>query len=200
MARGVVLVLTVVSAAPCGAWHREPAKGKSARTPLVQTYLPCTAPNTTTSGLTPMPACSPPTVADDLCGFAATPSNSASGRVKAKTRNFDVDLIMSARGLAASCEGLTLCGVASVRVTTDRCVVSPCTVADLIDVFQPSETACCVVTDGKCNVRTTINAEIFDGLRAGERAGIEVLSCGLKRVDGPNPPGTTTFSCGLLAP
>jgi len=37
-------------------------------------------------------------------------------------------------------------------------------------------------------------------LLQGEKTGIEILGCGLKRLDGPNPPSGPTFSCGVLAP
>lgn len=184
------------------AWatHDEPGKGRAAKAALVTAYQACTSPNTTTSGLLPFPACNPPVRSDPLCGFDYQTVSSSSGRVKARTRNFDVDLTMTAKGLSVGCEGLTLCGVASVRVTTDRCLETPCTVMDMIDILGTQPTACCIVEKGMCTVRTTINNEIFDALRYGERAGIEVLGCGLRRINGPNPPTAHTFSCGLLAP
>jgi hypothetical protein len=37
-------------------------------------------------------------------------------------------------------------------------------------------------------------------LRLGQRAGIELLGCGLRRRDGPTPLTGLTFGCGMLAP
>jgi len=193
---GGMLLLAVEA----GATHDEPGKGKSARASLVTAYEPCTSPNTTTSGLTPWPACSPPVRSDPVCGFGNLPVTIANGRAKAKTRPFDVEFAFAAKGLPLSCEGLTLCGVVSIRVSTDRCVDSPCTLQDLINVTGTEATSCCVVQRGVCSVRSSINREIFDALRAGERAGIQILGCGLKRIDGPNPPAGNTFECGILAP
>ena len=196
--KAVVCVLAL-GATAAQATHDEPGKGRSAKAALVTAYQPCTAPNTTTSGLAPFDACSPPVRSDPECGFGAEVVSSASGHVKAKSRNFDVDLTFIAKGLDYGCEGLMLCGVATVRVTTDRCVMSPCTV-DLVDIPITQPDSCCRVTHGTCQLRTSINTEIFDALRYGERAGIEILGCGLRRVDGDNLPTGLTFSCGLLAP
>jgi hypothetical protein len=184
------------------ATHNEPGKGKSAKASLVTAYEPCTNPNTTTSGLTPWQACSPPVRSDSVCGFETSPiSSAATGRVKAKSQFSDVTFAISAKGLLLSCEGLTLCAVFSVRVSTDRCVQSPCTLVDLINVTGTEVTSCCTVTHGVCQVKSSINREILDALRLGERAGIQILGCGLRRVDGPDPlPTTNTLECGILAP
>jgi hypothetical protein len=199
LSRVVAFALALTVSAMAWATHDEPGKGLSAKAALVTAYEPCTAPNTTTSGLAPFPACSPPVRSDPLCGFNSAVTSAASGRVKAKSRNFDVDLTIVAKGLSVGCEGRMLCGLMSVRVTTDRCTVSPCTVVDLIDIPAAQPDSCCIVTHGVCQLRTSINAEIFDALRYGERAGIELLGCALRRVDGPNLPTGHTFSCGLLA-
>ena len=69
-----------------------------------------------------------------------------------------------------------------------------------IELTNVSDTACCTVANGNCKLKTSINTEVFDALRLGERAGIELLGCGLRRRDGPTPPTDLTFVCGMLAP
>jgi hypothetical protein len=196
----LLLSLIAVSAPRVLAIHDEPGRGGSAKAALVTVYEPCTSPNTTTAGLTPVPACNPPVRADSICGFGSSVLSHAVGRVKVKARNFDLDLTMVAKGLQLSCNGYTLCAATTIRMTTDRCEDSPCTVIDLVDIPPPSSTSCCVVSGGTCSIKTTINNAIFDALRANERAGIEILGCGLRRVDGPDLPPSLSFSCGLLAP
>ena len=53
---------------------------------------------------------------------------------------------------------------------------------------------------GQCRVTTSINSEMLGTLVPGGKTGIEILGCGLKRLDGPTPPSGLTFSCGVLAP
>jgi len=160
--------------------------------------MPCTAPNTWTVGATPVPACAPPTRADEQCGFGASLGARGTGKVKALANNGDLELQIILRGLGLGCEGEMLCATAAVRVTTDRCVGDvPCTAIDLPSVIPATSTSCCVVRNGKCSVRTSINGESFDAVREGERAGIELLGCGMRRVSGVNPP-TSTFTCGTL--
>jgi hypothetical protein len=198
---GVLLcALVLVSASRVLATHDEPGKGGSAKSALVTVYEPCTAPNTMTSGLTPIPACNPPVQADSVCGFGSNAISRGSGRVKVKARNFDLDMTFVAKGLELSCNGYTLCAAATVRMTTDRCEDPPCTVIDLVDIPPPGPTSCCTVSGGTCSIKTSINNAVFDALRANERAGIEILGCGLRRTNGPDLPAGLSFSCGLLAP
>src|SRR5262249_26650276 len=118
---------------------------------------------------------------------------------KAQVHDGAIQLSVTASGLGTGCEGHKLCGVVRVRVTTHRCPMSPCTTTDL-ELTNLSDTACCTVTNGNCKLKTSINTEVFDALRLGQRAGIELLGCGLRRRDGPTPPTGLTFACGMLAP
>jgi hypothetical protein len=200
---GVVLwSLAALSASEVLATHDEPGKGGAAKAALVTVYEPCApgSANTTTAGLTPVPACSPPVRVDTVCGFGSLAVSRGTGRVKVKARNFDLDITVAVKGLENSCNGMKLCFASSIRMTTDRCVDSPCTVIDLVDIPPPGPTSCCIVSGGTCSIRTSINNAIFDALRAHERAGIEILGCGLRRVDGPSVPTGLSFACGLLAP
>jgi hypothetical protein len=183
------------------AWatHDEPGRGKAVRISMVTSYEECTSPNTSTEGGLPTPACSPPVRSDPVCGFGAMAG--ATGMIKAKgvVHDGDVQLSVVGAGLGNGCEGHKLCGVIRVRVSTDRCLLTPCTTRD-IELTNVSDTACCTVSNGNCKLKTTINTEVFDALRSGERAGVELLGCGLRRRDGPTPPTGLTFACGLLAP
>ncbi len=48
-------------------------------------------------------------------------------------------------------------------------------------------------------LRALLQTEVFDALRLGQRVGVELLGCGLRRMSGPSLPGLT-FACGMLAP
>jgi hypothetical protein len=112
----------------------------------------------------------------------------------------------SRAGSGIGCEGRRLCGTLSFRGTTDRCVDGEsCTVIDLIDWVADSPTGCCVVQSGFCKLRTTVNAIRFDTVSPGDRAGVELMGCGLRRMDGSQPSvlrpaaGTLRSVCGPLA-
>ncbi len=196
-----VIVLVGMSAGPGRATHDEPGRGKALKGSLVTAYEACTNPNTMTGGGLPQPACSPPERSDPICGFGAQFGQTGMGKAKGVVRNGDIEFSMTASGLGNGCEGRTLCGVVWVRITTDRCAngMSPCTTSD-IELTNLSDTACCQVFNGNCKLNTSLNTEVFDAIRPGERAGIELLGCGLRRRDGANPPTGLTFACGWLSP
>jgi len=194
-----VAMLNVSGGRLAWATHDEPGRGKAVRISMVTAYEPCTDPNTSTQGGLPTPSCSPPVRSDPVCGFGALDGMVGMAKAKAQVHDGDIQLSVIASGLGNGCEGHNLCGVIKVRVTTDRCLVSPCTTKD-IELTNVSDTACCTVANGNCKLKTSINTEVFDALRLGERAGIELLGCGLRRRDGPTPPTDLTFVCGMLAP
>jgi hypothetical protein len=182
--------------------HDEPGAGRSFKSPLVTAYKACTSPNATTTGPIHVPACRPPTRMDPICGFGP-PGTRGQGKVKGIARNGDIYIGMTASGLEG-CANYTLCGVISVRITTEACDDEPCTVIDQVNVSGPDElTACCVVSStGNCKVKTSANSQSFGLIRPGQRAGIEITSCGLRRTDGPMLPAAdeVTFRCGTLSP
>ncbi len=204
LAIGALTLATVLCPEPqvAGATpHDEPGAGRSFKSPLVTAYRQCTTPNIVTSGPVPMPACSPPVRMDPICGFGP-PGTRGQGKVKGTARAGDIEISMITSGLEG-CNGYTLCGVVSVRITTQACGGSePCTVQDLVNITGPvAATACCTVTNGNCKVKTSVNNQNFGLVQPGQRAGIEIMGCGLRRVDGPTPPSASdvTFKCGTLS-
>lgn len=180
--------------------HDEPRRAKSVKAALITAYEPCTNPNTVTAGASSFPACSPPVRSDPLCGFQGPFFKAGYAKANGVTTSMgDFRLSYVAKSLNPGCEGQRLCAVAQVRVTTDRCVEKPCTL-DLPQWYVDSVTGCCTVLGGACRVSTSINNEMLGTLAPGEKTGIEILGCGLKRISGPNPPSGLTFSCGVLAP
>ncbi len=179
--------------------HNEPKAASGASNRLVTAYEPCLAPNDSTAGgLLIFPACNPPVRSDALCSFGPRGAGSLqTGLAKGP----DLKIVAKLTGLTAGCEGHTMALVSSVRITTDNCVLpGPCTATDL----PPLPFGTCVVSGGKCSIRTTVNkafgAPIIVG---GDRVGIEFLQCGMQRQTGPPlvTPGTSlSFSCGLLIP
>jgi hypothetical protein len=202
---GVVLVcvglMLTLAAGIARATHDEPGRGKAIKGSMVTSYKPCTNPNTVTEGGLPQPACFPPERSDPVCGFGALFGQVGMAKAKGIVHDGDIELTVSASGLGSGCEGEYLCGVVKVRVTTHRCAngMSPCTTSD-IELTNLSDTACCRVFNGNCKLKTSINTEVFDALRLGQRAGVELLSCGLRRRTGADLPTGLTFACGMLAP
>ncbi|MGH7893729.1 MAG: hypothetical protein ACREQL_03625 [Candidatus Binatia bacterium] len=186
---------------PARATHDEPGRGKAIKGSLVTAYEKCTAPNSLTEGGFAVPACAPPVRSDPVCGFGALDGMVGAGKAKGVVHDGDVELTAVLSGLGLGCDGWRLCGVVSVRVTTDRCGATPCTTIDLT-LTNESATGCCTVSQGNCRLRTTVNTEVFGAIRMGERAGIQLLGCGLRRIDGPTapPPDKLSFVCGMLAP
>jgi hypothetical protein len=202
----VALVASTMLAPEALATHDEPGRGRSVKSPLVTAYKACTAPNTQTRGTNPLPACTPPQQYDTVCGFDIPSQRNGNGKVSAVSlENGDIQLKVTARGLGIGCEGRRLCGILSFRGTTDRCVDGEsCTVIDVIDYVADTPTGCCIVQSGFCKLKTTVNAIRFDTVRTGDRAGVELFGCGLKRMDGANPPSLDpptgpSFRCGPLA-
>jgi hypothetical protein len=183
------------------AWgHDEPRRAKTIKAPLVTAYKACTSPNTMTAGPIPVPACSPPAREDDICGFQGPFFKSGYGKASGITTPIgDFKLSFTAKGLNPGCEGRKLCAVASVRITTERCLAGSCTF-DLPTWLSDTITGCCIVESGTCRVNTSINSEMLGVLEQGEKTGIQILGCGLKRMDGPSLPTGLTFGCGVLAP
>jgi hypothetical protein len=170
--------------------HVEPERAKKYIVEMVTTYEPCLAPNDYTESL-PIPACSPAVPSDSLCGFEA---DIGRGKFVGKVvRPGDIKLKGIVKGLSAACEGLTFAAVVAVRITTEDCVEGDsCTTGDF---EMPIGT--CKVTDGRCDIMSSVNGLLPGALRPGDNEGFEVLGCGLVRINGPDAP-VQTLSCGLL--
>lgn len=198
--RSAIALAAVLAAALPASGHDEPKRAKSVKAALVTAYEPCTNPNTVIDGPAGFPACSPPVRSDPECGFQGPFFKAGYAKASGVTTPLgDFRLSYVAKGLNPGCEGQRLCAVAQARVTTDRCVQKPCTF-DLPQWYVDSVTGCCIVTGGECRVSTSINSEMLGTLAPGEKTGIEILGCGLKRITGSNLPAGLTFSCGVLAP
>jgi hypothetical protein len=195
------LVLLMTSAGFSWALHDEPPQARAFSGGLITSYAPCTSPNTQTQGISSVPACSPPVPSDPVCGFGNVATSPGKGKVRAEIRNGEVSMSASALGLTSGCEGHRLCGVVVLRVTTHRCNAQRCTTRN-IELVNTDPDACCTVSGGRCHFRAANPSEDWDALQDGDRAGAELLGCGLRRVTGPDQPpaGGLTFACGLLSP
>jgi hypothetical protein len=140
----------------------------------------------------------------DACTGPAGPAAPAcrfgvdgSGKIIAKVTlgaTHDIKLVAKLNNLA--CEGRTLGGAVTVRVTLDGCGLTdaPCTLTD-----QEIPVGSCVVAEGKCNVSESINEVLLNFLPTGKRTGIQILGCRIYDVT-PGDPAVEVFSCGLLVP
>ena len=171
------------------AQRSDPGKAGKFQSTLVTAYKACLAPNDTTAGALPLPACHPPVPDDDTCQVP----NAGGGKTQAKVDPAgDVALKFKLKGVSG-CDGETFQAVATLRLTTNDCLSADpngCTVVDLTD-FPLTGPGSCVVSDGKCQIKTTVNTELGAGtLVAGKNTSITLGGVGLKRtttVNGGTP-------------
>jgi len=186
--RGLLCGLVLLGVAvPALASHNEPKAARTLKATLVKSYAPCTAPNTATS--TALPACGPVVPTDPTCDFGPKGSGTATATVLTGSVH-DVQLQVSLKGLAANCEGQTLAGVVTVRVTVDDCAGDSCTLPDFPDFVVGT----CTVTNGACKFKGTVNSQAPGLLLTGRTTGIEILGCAVKNA------AARTFTCGVFVP
>jgi hypothetical protein len=185
-----VLACAVVAGNVALANHIEPERAKKYIVELVTTYEPCETPNDYTASL-PIPACSPVVRSDSLCGFQPDVGR---GKFVGKVRyKGDISIKGVVRELDEGCEGESFSAVVAVRITTEDCVAGDsCTTGD----FE-MPIGNCIVTDGLCRVRSSVNTLLPGVLRPGDNEGFEMLGCGLIRTSGAGAP-VQTLSCGLV--
>lgn len=193
LGRLVALTLSLATTRALAA-HLEPAKAKKAYN-LVNSYFPCSSPDTATSNGTP--ACVRNAPHDPFCFFDAGGSGkltiSTTGRASGGTQ--DLKLVAVASGLNAFCEGDTLEITLSYRLTSDDCPEGSCTTVDVLNAITGAR---CLVTDGKCKINTTLNAGNPTLIPTnGKNSGVEILGCGLQRLLALGPPAV---ACGVLLP
>ncbi len=169
-----------------------PKKANKYQATIVQGVEACTATNTTAPGILSTPACDPVVVSDPGCVF----DNKGAGKVLAKSKD-DIKISAKLSKLVNegvnSCEGETLCAVASVRTTSDACGSgNPCTTVDQEDL--PLGVACCTVQKGKCKIKTTVNTALPGALVPGNRTEFILGQVGLLRSGAPG----VAFRAGLL--
>jgi len=180
--------------------RNEPAKAGKYQSTLVTAYKPCTAPNDTTNGALPLPACHPAVPDDLVCSF-----NGGSGKAAAKVDPAgDVALKIQLKGVDGSCDGDVLRGVAGIRVTTNQCTSADpngCTVSNALESnFPVTNTGSCTLDGGKCKIKTSINTELGAGtVSNGHQTNISILGVGLQRSTGTGSPAILA-NAGVLLP
>ena len=199
--------------------HNEPEEAEKRKSSLVRAFVPCVpgcadadpscrAPNILTPlGPFAIGQCAPAQPVDTVCGIDP---DDGEGKVLTKVLDGDIKIKVEVDKLTAGCEGETLVFTDLSRTTLDDCIDtsgvthSSCTGMDL---GIPPGFFSCVVSDGKCEIDTTVNTAFgFDVFGGGGRVlGSEQLGCGLARVtefEGPPPffisSTVQTFSCGIL--
>ena len=169
------------------AQRSDPAKAKKYQATLVTAYAPCAAPNDTTAGSVPLPACHPAVPGDAVCKI----DPKGGGKVSAKSDPAgDVAIKLKLKGILG-CDGDTLQAAAGVQVTTQNCASADpggCTTITLsIPVSGPGN---CVVAKGKCQIKSTVNTELGAGtLAAGDNVSITLGSIILARTTMVNGAG-----------
>jgi hypothetical protein len=165
----------------------DPAKAKKFQASLVTAYNACSAPNDTTAGGLPLPACHPAVPSDDTC----TIDSKGGGKVAAKADPAgDIAVKVKLKGIGG-CDGETLQGLASTRVTTNNCSSADpngCTIVDLTD-FNITATSACVIDKGKCQIKTTVNANYPLAITAGKSTSFTINGVALNRTTGPGTKG-----------
>lgn len=191
-----------------------PKKAGKYQATLVQGVAVCTASNTTAPGILASPACSPVVPSDAGCVFE---DNVGGGQVKSKAKD-DVAVQAKLKGIDAACEGESLCAVASITSSYDSCANTQTCRTTSVDLALGA--SCCTVTDGKCQVKTSINVALPGALVPGQRTEFQLGEVGMLRTgatglttitfDGANANGqplspstrrkAAAFRAGMLLP
>jgi hypothetical protein len=184
---GAFLAVTLLAESSM-AQRSDPEKANKFQATLVTAYKQCVAPNDATAGSLVLPACHPAIRDDGTC----TIGSGGGGKVQAKAdKAGDVAIKIRLKGISG-CDGETLQAVATLRLTTNACASADpngCTVIDLVD-FPLTGAGSCVITGGKCQIKTTFNTELGAGtLTAGDNTVIQLNGIALKRTTGVGSPG-----------
>ena len=199
----VALGVAMVSGPVVAQNANNPKKADKGFVASVRAYEPCIVPNDATA--VGIPSCAPAVGSDTVCdGFTANGSGKSKVSLKGKGAAADIHINVALKGLKAGCEGETLCPAATLRVTTQDCVSGDpagCTQVDLVDLQLgfPATGGCCVVTNGKCKIKTTVVTNIPGATIGGQTETTQIDSTSLTRVTGPGAPATA-FRSGLFVP
>jgi hypothetical protein len=177
---GTAIGIALIAGPAVGQLRNVPKKANKYQATIVQGVEACTVANTIAPGALMTPACDPVVPSDPNCLFDAK----GGGKVLAKAKD-DIKIVAKLKKLvnegANSCEGETLCAVASIRTTADACGTgNPCTTIDQDDL--PLGLACCQVQKGKCKIKTTVNTALPGALVPGNRTEFTIGQVGLKRT------------------
>ena len=168
-----------------------PKKANKYQATVVQGVEVCTTANTKGPGILNTDACDPVVPSDPLCVF----TEKGSGKVQAKAKD-DVTVQGKLSGLAETCNGSTLCAVASIRTASNNCAsTGDCSTIPQADL--PLGTACCLIEKGKCKVKIDIGVALPGALPSGNNAEITIGEVGFQRT---SYVGNKAFSAGLLLP
>jgi hypothetical protein len=192
-----VFVLTLAAVTSALASHSEPAKANKASFTLVNGFSECdpSFPNTAMQS-NGTAACTPPVHNGvSLCSFGSNGSGKLTftkiGSASDGTQ--DLKISASATGLDSNC--LSLHVLLEYRLTSDDCPEGSCTgvdqTADLIGVE-------CMVMNGKCKIKTTLNTAAPGTIPNGKNAGIDILGCGLREAFPAAPVFGAELRCGVL--
>lgn len=169
-----------------------PKKANKYQATIVTGTEACTTPNTTASGVLATAACDPVVAADTVCQFDAPGGKrKGSGKVLAKAKD---DIAISAKlgGLTDTCNGESLCAVASVRTSQNNCTsLGDCSTITQTDL--PLGVACATVDKGKWKIKTTVNTSLPGALVTGNQTEFTLGEIGLLRAG-----GGVAFRAGLL--
>jgi len=183
---GVALMVS-----PAFGVRNTPAKAGKYSIEVIQGVEVCSAANTTAPGLLATQACDPVVPSDPGCVFGVK----GKGKISAKIdKTGDIAVQAKISGIEPTCEGETLCAVASVRTSQNNCAsTGDCSTINQVNL--PLGVACGPVTKGKLGVKTTVNTALPGALVAGNAAEFTIGEVGLSRTG-----GGIAFRGGLLLP
>lgn len=171
-----------------------PKKANKYQSTVVTGVEACTADNTFAPGALSTKACDPIVQSDGVCQFTEKKGKpKGGGKFQAKAKD-DISVSVKLKGLTETCNGQTLCAVASVRTAQDNCLSGgDCSTVTQTDL--PLGVACCPVEKGKCKIKTTVNDSLPGALVTGNLAEFIIGEVGLRRSG-----GGVAFRAGLLLP
>jgi len=209
---GLGVVALAMTAGSAQAQYNFAKKANKFQSTLVPQYAACAASDTTTTGVVPLPACSPAVRSDSVCGYDVSDPLKPAGQgsvqavVAGKGATLDMKLQVKLQGLSAGCIGETLCIVPSVRVATAGCADADpngCTVLEVLtNPFASLGAGACGVVDdkGKLQIKTTVDTSAgSDLISGGNNLALELARVGVRRTTGPSLPAANalTFTAGV---
>jgi hypothetical protein len=191
---GGVLVTVGLFASTSLARPISPKKANKYQATVVTGVEACSAANTTAPGALMTAACDPVVASDSVCQFTEKAGKpKGGGKVLAKAKD-DIKINVKVKGITETCNGETLCAVASVRTSTNNCAsTGDCSTIPQPDL--PLGIACCLVEKQKCKIKTTVNTALPGALVTGNSTEFIIGEVGLKRTG-----GGVAFRAGLLLP
>src|SRR6185369_3870950 len=187
---------------PVLAQHNAPLKAKTLKLDLAAAFNACGAPNDTTNGVPPLPACHPPTPTTNTnttheVNFG--PKGAANVQVGVTTGDLKIGVktadIHDNGVLIADGQQLGL-HIDHAITTTDACAsLDPngCTSIDVGPLFNNTFKTTCL--KGKCTLKTTVNTLVPGQIVAGDRVNITLSGLGMNDQD-----GDLCFAEGLFIP